>query len=284
MNFTRTSNRMLMKYKSQDAMNSFIVLSLVLLFIAGGCKQASSDGATSQEGESASSVANEEGFVQIFDGETLNGWEGDTAYWSVLDGNLVGQITPDKILEKNSFIVWQGGTPADFELKTEFRITESGNSGINYRSEKLADIPNALRGYQADIDGKNNYTGQNYEERGRTTLAYRGEKVIVNGQPNPEEAGSLRANVEKNAWTLREVVASLGSRDSLRSLIKTNDWNTCHIVANGNHLQHYINGVLMSDVTDNDSVNRKLTGLLGVQVHVGPPMKVEYRNIRLKEL
>ena len=273
-----------MKYKSQDAMNRFIVLSLVLLFIAGGCKQASSDGATSQEGTLASSPANEEGFVQIFDGETLNGWKGDTAYWSVLEGNLVGQITPDKILEKNSFIVWQGGTPADFELKTEFRITESGNSGINYRSEKLTDIPNALRGYQADIDGKNNYTGQNYEERGRTTLAYRGEKVIVNGQPNPEQAGSLRANVEKNAWTLREVVASLGSRDSLRSLIKTNDWNTCYIVAKGNRLQHYVNGVLMSDVTDNDSVNRKLTGLLGVQVHVGPPMKVEYRNIRLKEL
>jgi hypothetical protein len=83
---------------------------------------------------------------------------------------------------------------------------------------------------------------------------------------------------------LREVTASLGSQDSLRSLIKRNDWNTCHIIAKGNRLQHFINGVLMSDVTDNDEVNRKLSGLLGVQVHVGPPMKVEYRNIRFKEL
>ena len=187
-------------------------------------------------------------------------------------------------MKTNSFIIWRGGETKDFELKTEFRITESGNSGINYRSEKLPDIPNALRGYQADIDGKNNYTGQNYEERGRTTLAYRGEKVIVNTQPDPEKEGSLRANVQKNAWMSRDVTGSLGSQDSLKALIKSNDWNTCHIIAKGNRLQHYINGVLMSEVTDNDEVNRKSEGLLGMQVHVGPPMKVEYRNIRLKEL
>src|SRR5690606_12634383 len=98
----------------------------------------------------------------------------------------------------------------------------------------------------------------NYEERGRTTLAYRGEKVIVSGQPDAQAAGSIRDHVNKNAWTLREVTGSLGDPDSLRSVIKQNDWNTCHIVARGNNLQHFINGVLMSDVTDNDTVNRKL--------------------------
>ena len=271
-----------MVYYSKDVSRKFI-LALMFLVIMSGCEQRNSDNGVPEDTK-APEQKDEKGFVQIFDGKTLNNWEGDTAYWSVSNGSLVGQITPDKRLKTNSFIVWKGGKTEDFELKTEFRITENGNSGINYRSEKLSDIPNALRGYQADIDGKNNYTGQNYEERGRTTLAYRGEKVIVNGQPNPQQAGSLRADVEKNAWKRREVVASLGDRDSLRSLIKTNDWNTCHIVARGNRLQHYINGVLMSDVTDNDSANRKLSGLLGVQVHVGPPMKVEYRNIRLKEL
>ena len=116
----------------------------------------------------------EKGFVSIFDGKTLNNWEGDPTYWRVENGNLVGEITPQTLLKTNSFIIWKGGEPANFELKGEFNITEKGNSGINYRSEKLPDVPFALKGYQADIDGANRYTGQNYEERGRTTLAYRG--------------------------------------------------------------------------------------------------------------
>jgi hypothetical protein len=258
------------------------VAACTILIMMCSCNGSKEGGSESSDDKAVS--AEEDGFVQIFDGKTLDNWEGDTAYWSVKDGSLVGQITPETLLKTNSFIIWRGGKTDDFELKTEFRITEGGNSGINYRSEQLTDIPNALRGYQADIDGKNNYTGQNYEERKRTTLAYRGEKAIINAQPNPQEEGSLRANVKNNAWTMREVTGSLGSQDSLRALIKTNDWNTCHIIARGNRLQHYINGVLMSDVTDNDEVNRKLTGLLGVQVHVGPPMTVEYRNIRIKEL
>jgi len=257
----------------------FFTISLVI----AACNQPKNE-QHEQAGKADEAQTGGDGFVQIFDGKSLDNWEGDTTYWSVSDGNLVGQITPEKLLKTNSFIIWRGGKTNNFELKTEFRITEAGNSGINYRSEALADIPNAMRGYQADIDGKNNYTGQNYEERGRTTLAYRGEVVVVNGQANQGEKPSLQPHIKNNAWTMREVTGSLGSRDSLRSLIKTNDWNTCHIIANGNRLQHYINGVLMSDVTDNDEANRKLTGLLGVQVHVGPPMKVEYRNIRIKEL
>ena len=265
-------------FKSKFRFTYFILAAFTL----ANCNNQSQSEATADSEQD--SVAANDGFTEIFDGKTLNNWEGDTAYWSVSDGHLVGQITPEKLLKTNSFIIWRGGTTKDFELKTEFRITENGNSGINYRSEQLTDIPNALRGYQADIDGKNNYTGQNYEERGRTTLAYRGEKVIVNGAPDSNQEDGLRTHVKNNAWTMREVTESLGSRDSLKSLIKPNDWNTCHIVAKGNRLQHYINGVLMSDVTDNDEANRKLSGLLGVQVHVGPPMKVEYRNIRLKEL
>lgn len=262
---------------------SFYAAMIVLLILAA-CDQPKNSDASSDSQTENPEANNEEGFVAIFDGKTLENWDGDTTYWSVSNGNLVGQITPETLLKTNSFIIWRGGETKDFELKTEFRITENGNSGINYRSEALNDIPNALRGYQADIDGKNNYTGQNYEERGRTTLAYRGERVVVNAQPNPDEEGSLRANVKNNAWTIREVTGSLGSRDSLKEVIKSDDWNTCHIVAKGNQLQHFINGVLMSEVIDNDSINGKREGLLGVQVHVGPPMKVEYRNIRLKQL
>ena len=230
----------------------------------------------------AQSKENKKAFVKIFDGKTLKGWEGDPTYWRVENGNLVGEVTPSTLLKTNTFIIWRGGETKDFELITEFRVTASGNTGINYRSEQLPDVPFALKGYQADIDGKNNYTGQNYEERGRTTLAYRGEKAIINPQPNDTEG--LKSSIKNNAWTERTIAGSLGNIDSLRTHIKSEDWNECHIIVKGNRLQHYINGILMSDVTDNDQANRKMSGLLGVQVHVGPPMKVEYRNIRLKQL
>jgi len=233
--------------------------------------------------EPTESIAEPE-FVSIFNGNSLDGWEGDTTYWRAENGSLIGEVTPQTLLKTNTFIVWNGGTPGDFELKVEFRIAEAGNSGINYRSVALTDIPHALRGYQADIDGKVNYTGQNYEERGRTTLAYRGEVVTVHSQDNPADPESFKANLKNNAWLKRDVTGSLGSSDSLKSLIKSGDWNSCHIIAKGNRLQHYINGILMSDVTDDDTVNRKMSGLLGVQVHVGPPMTVEYRNILLKQL
>jgi hypothetical protein len=221
-----------------------------------------------------------DGFVSIFNGQTLEGWDGDPTYWRVENGSIVGELSEDTPpLKNNTFLIWQGGQPADFELKGEFRISESGNSGIQYRSEMLEDVPYALRGYQADMDGKNNYTGQNYEERKRTTLAYIGQKTKINPQ---KKEGDLRANVERNAWLGLEVLESLGDQDSLRSLIRKEDWNDFHLVIKGNRLQHYINGVLMSDVTDEDQVNRAMEGYLGIQVHVGPPMKVELRDLYLK--
>lgn len=222
-------------------------------------------------------------FVKIFDGKTLNGWEGDPAYWRVENGNLVGEITPATLLKRNSFIIWRGGMPADFELTLEFRITKAGNSGINYRSEELKDIPFALKGYQLDIDGANRYTGQNYEERGRTTLAYRGQATATKAQNGENAEGTLQSKIKSNAWTDLTVTGSLGQPDALLQKIKNEDWNICRLVAKGNRLQHYINGVLMSDVTDNDKVNGKSKGLLGMQVHVGPPMKVEYRTIMIKQ-
>lgn len=228
--------------------------------------------------------ADEEGFVSIFDGKTLDNWKGDANYWQVENACLVGTVTPETILENNTFIVWQGGQPEDFELKLEYRISESGNSGINYRSTYLKGKPYALRGYQCDIDGKNRYTGQNYEEKKRTTLAYKGEKVLISTTDNPEVKENIRSNVEKNCWQTREVVSQLGDSETFNSKIKNNDWNQVHLIIKGNSLKHYINGTLMSDVTDNDTMHRSIKGYIGVQVHVGPPMKVEFKNIRLKEL
>ena len=144
-------------------------------------------------------------------------------------------------------------------------------------------MPFALRGYQSDIDGNNRFTGQNYEERGRTTLAYRYENVELYTLPDSLAIKPLRELVERNAWSQRNVISKLGDMEEMKAYINS-DWNECHLVINDNRLMHYVNGVLMSEVTDNDVNIRTMSGLIGVQVHVGPPIKVEYRNIRLKIL
>jgi hypothetical protein len=215
-------------------------------------------------------AGDEPGFSPIFDGRTLSGWEGNPTYWRVENGSLVGEIVPSTVIKSNTFIIWRGGTPADFELKLDYRITESGNSGINYRSAVVPDpvTPGnkfAMRGYQFDLDGRKRYDGNNYEEKGRLFLALRGQiSHVVGGRPPI-------------------VVSTFGGQDELAA-ISTADWNAAHIIARGNTAIHMLNGRLMSITIDDDPPGRKLEGLIGVQVHVGPPMKVEYRHIRLKPL
>ena len=134
-------------------------------------------------------AGDEPGFQPIFDGKTLAGWEGNTTYWRVEGGVLIGEITPANVIKSNTFIIWRGGTPADFELKLDYRITEAGNSGINYRSVVVPDpvTPEnkfAMRGYQFDLDGRKRYDGNNYEEKGRLFLAVRGQiSHVVGGRP-----------------------------------------------------------------------------------------------------
>ena len=206
------------------------------------------------------------GYEPIFDGKTLNGWKGDPKYWRAENGALVGEVTPETLLKTNSFIIWRGGVTKDFELKLEYRISANGNSGINYRSVEVPGVPFGMRGYQADIDGRNRYTGQNYEERGRTFNAMRGQITHI--------------RTGKKA----EIIGSLGDIKELESFIKVDDWNQYHLIVRGNTLIHILNGHVMSVVIDDDAENRRFDGELGVQVHVGPPMKIEYRNFRIKRL
>lgn len=245
---------------------NFLPLAIALTFsvmISVSCNNAGDKAASNTD---STSLKDKEGYVSLFDGKTFTGWQGDTAYWRIDSGMFIGEEHPDKMLKANTFLIWRGGTPGDFEFKAEYRISAGGNSGVQYRSEELKDIPLALKGYQADIDGHNQYTGQNYEERGRGFLAMRGQKVTL--EPNVKPI----------------ITDSLGNSDSLKMHIKdSTEWNEVHIVAKGNHMQHYINGILMSEATDNDTTARKMTGLIGLQMHVMPYMKVEYRNIRLKQ-
>ncbi len=212
------------------------------------------------------------GFAPIFDGKSLANWDGDPTYWRVENGALIGEITPETIIKRNTFIIWRGGTPADFELKVQYRISARGNSGINYRSIQLTDAPWSLAGYQDDIDGSERnqpplrHTGQNYEERGRTFLALRGQMVRV-------DPGAKLA-----------VIGSVGDGQALTKFVRNEDWNECHIIARGHVITHLLNGQVMSVLVDDDPKNRRADGLIGVQVHVGPPMKIEFRNFRLKTL
>jgi hypothetical protein len=210
------------------------------------------------------------GFEAIFDGSTLKGWDGDPSFWRAENGEIIGQSTDQNPLKQNTFLIWRGGEPADFELKVEFRMN-STNSGIQIRSVQVPPGPDVgkwvMKGYQADIDFENRYTGQIYEERGRGFLAMRGQAVYVPDAGRPKLIGNLQQ-----------------SPDELKAIIKTNDWNHVHIVARGNTLIHILNGAVTSIVVDDDSKNRALGGLLGFQMHVGPPMKVEFRNVWLKRL
>lgn len=206
------------------------------------------------------------GWTRIFNGRSLEGWEGDPTYWRVEDGSLVGEVTPQTLLRQNSFIIWRGGTVADFELKVEYRVSARGNSGINYRSVELPGDRWVLRGYQADIDGELQWTGQNYEERGREFLALRGQVTRTRSVGPPQ------------------IVASVGDSVDLKRWVKGGDWNEYHLVVRGNVMTHVLNGHVMSQVIDDDVAKRRMDGLLGVQVHVGPPMKIEYRTILLRRL
>jgi hypothetical protein len=203
----------------------------------------------------------------MFDGKTLDGWEGDPKYWRVSDGTMTGEITPETLIKSNTFIIWRGGQPEDFELKVDFRITSGGNSGINYRSVVVPDAVTpanrfAMRGYQYDMDGKNRYTGNNYEEKGRLFLAERGEVTHVTGTRIPI------------------VLSRVGDNEELARFI-AEGWNSAHLIVRGNTMIHNLNGRLMCMVIDDDP-NRERKGLIGVQVHVGGPMRVDYRNWRIR--
>jgi type 1 glutamine amidotransferase len=206
-------------------------------------------------------AADDDGFTPIFNGENLDGWSGDEKFWRVEDGAITGQTTAENPTSGNTFIIWRQGQVDDFELKLNYRIV-GGNSGIQYRSTDLGN--HVVGGYQADFEAGDTWSGAHYHERGRGILAKRGEKTEV----GPD--GKVK------------VLETLGEGAELQSKIKKEDWNEYHIIAAGNHFIHKINGVVMSDVTDNDKNGFRQSGILALQLHAGPPMKVQFKDIRLK--
>jgi hypothetical protein len=213
--------------------------------------------------------------VTIFNGTDLTGWEGNKDLWSVQDGTITGITPPDPadpkkgIIKHNTFLVWKGGKVGDFTLTFQYRI-EKGNSGVQYRSKELA--PGAfgpiISGYQADFEAGTTYSGILYEERGRGILAKRGEKTVIKAGPDGKKP-------------VVEQAGKVGDSAAIQASIKSEDWNDYKIVAIGNHVQHFINGMQTIDVTDEDAANAPKEGLLALQIHAGPPMKVQFKNFKL---
>jgi type 1 glutamine amidotransferase len=206
------------------------------------------------------------GFLSLFDGKTLDGWQGDRSIWSVEDGAITGRTTADTKLKENNFLVWKDQVE-NFELRLKFRL-ENGNSGIYYRARKRPPGQTGgdpLVGTQADFDASGRWTGVIMEYLLRDVLAERGQKVVINEQGK------------------KQVVGSVDDPAELLKAVKPGDWNDYTVIARGGHVVLEINGVTMCELEDRDP-KRLVHGWLAVQVHVGPPMLVQFKDVYLRRL
>ncbi len=202
----------------------------------------------------------------LFNGKDLTGWKG-LDFWSVEDGCITGRTTKEKPTKGNTFLVYKDEV-ADFELTFKYKII-GGNSGVQYRSKLTDEKAFVVAGYQADFEAGKTYSGILYEEKGRGILAQRGQKTVIK-----EGAAPNKPKVE--------VTGEVGKSAEIQAKIKADDWNDYRIVAKGGHLQHFINGVQTIDVTDETALGAK-KGILALQLHAGPAMVVQFKDLVLKE-
>ena len=209
-------------------------------------------------------TAEEQGFEPIFDGKTLQGWDGKKGMWSVQDGAITGQTTPDNPLGSNTFLIWQGGKLDDFELRIKFKLV-GGNSGVQYRSREVSEFVGV--GYQADFnddDESKEWICVLYDEKGRGKIANRGSEVVID---------------EKGA---NKVIGITTSEKKLLENFNTHGWNEYQIIAKGNHLVQILNRLTTVDLLDKEKDKAHTEGIIPLQLHTGPPMTVQFKDIRIK--
>lgn len=209
-----------------------------------------------------SAIETEAGFVSLFNGRDLTGWEGKPGWWRVENGALTSESTREKPCEQANYLVWMGGEPADFELRAEFRLSAEGNSGIQLRSQTRPQWD--TYGYQADMSGDGALVGFVYEHK-RGLIAGRGERVTI-GTDGMRQATKFAEPAELLAAYRKEA------------------WNTYRIVCRGPEITLFVNGTLMCQFSDRDPAAAASGGIIALQMHPGPPMKIEFRNLRLKTL
>ncbi len=216
-----------------------------------------------------------EGWVSLFNGKDLTGWEGDLRLWSVKDGVIHGQTTLTNPAKGNTFLIWRGGMLKDFELKIKFRL-ENGNSGVQYRSKEVSQW--VVSGYQAEVENSPGKVGFLYHERGRGWLVNVGDFMVIDEKGN------------------KNVVGNVSDKDELvkAGYYKEKDWNEYLIVGRGNHVIHYLNGYPTMELVDNDRLTNPSDakdtkgaareGILALQIHAGPPMVVQFKDIQVRHL
>lgn len=214
----------------------------------------------------------EPGFKSLFNGKDLTGWAGRTNHWSVEDGVITGVTSKENPAKGNNFLIAKEANGSntvvgDFEIRFSYKFSsEWGNSGLQYRSLDKGNF--VVHGYQGDFEVGTGYSGILYEEgKTRGIMCARGEKVVFGEDGKKTVAG-------KTEKTSKEI----------QDAIKKGDWNDYVIIAKGNHLQHFINGNMTADIVDNDPKKQALSGILAFQIHGGPPMKIQFKNVRIKTL
>ncbi len=217
----------------------------------------------------------ESAFVSLFNGNDLSGWQGDSRFWRVEDGAIIGQTSEDNKAEHNTFLIRADEEYGDFELRFSYQVS-GFNSGVQYRSVAQDDF--VVKGYQADFEDRwhdgttDKFSGMFFEENGRMFLGQRGEAVIVRGIPE----GKKKPVIEK--------VGSLGDPAELEKVIHRDDWNEYIIIARGFQFTHLINGRVMAIGWDEDETHRTGSGIFAFQLHSGPPMQIKLKDIRVRKL
>ena len=245
-----------------------VILSMPLFLLAisaGAWQSACADDCAGPPEETA--------MQSLFNGEDLTGWDGDPRLWTVKDGVIHGETTPENPARGNTFLICKKGTFGDFELRLSYRLNATNNSGIQYRSQHFENAGNAwvVRGYQHEIRNEVNLpsvSGFIYSEGG---LAGGGRICLVGEK-------AVRA-----ADDTKTVTETLITADEYKKLFKLDDWNDVVIIAKGNHIQHFLNGRKILDFTDNGP-KALSEGIIALQLHAGKPMWAEYKNVRIKEL
>lgn len=233
----------------------------------------------------AAAFAADAGFKPLFNGKDLSGWKG-LDFWSVKNGAIVGQTTAEKPTKGNTFLVYQDAQPGNFELRLKFRLTGQndknwGNSGVQYRSRIVDAAAFVVAGYQADIDSPFKYTGMLYEEKGRGILMNTGEKIRIGATTQVEDT---KKKGGKRSSTAVEKLPGATPAAEIEAAYKLGQWTDLTIIANGNHLQHFVNGKLTADVTDTDDKLGAKSGVIALQLHQGQPMTIEFKDVLLKTL
>lgn len=226
------------------------------------------------ESESQGKETAARGEITLFDGKSLNGWFGDSRYWSVIDGVITGRT--DFPLEENTYLIREG-TFSDFEARLKYRfLTEIGNSGLQYRGRRIEGKPFVVRGYQANIvtTHADRTFAMLWEDEARELLALYGETVELFAAADPS----------KKAFQ-RRVTGMVNSKAEIMAAARRYpEWNEQIVIAYGNRLIHALNGMVTLEAIDNDEAGRSLEGVFALQIHRDMAMEVQFKDITVRKL